>query len=93
MIAVKHVKAVLGIELGKHPENIAVRFYNLTETAVFPQLVTVTELNIGEALYKIVLQCSEIQVLVFEKIIVGGACSAVAVTDNNILAEIIEREP
>jgi hypothetical protein len=61
-------------------------FNNLAHLSVFPQLIPVAKLYIGESLTVVMIQCSKIQVVVFQKIVVGISAASVAVTDDHIAA-------
>ncbi len=70
MVSVQHIQTPLGLEKGQEPENISVSFDDLFHTSVFPQLIPVTQLNIGVPCPVIVLQGRKIEILIFEKIVV-----------------------
>ena len=54
MVAIKHIKPVGFIKLGHHPIGVAVSLNNRLNFPVFPKLVAVSQLNIGEAVIIII---------------------------------------
>ena len=68
----------------QNAENVAVNLDNLLHGAVFPQFVPVPEFDARIAVPVIIFQRRFIQMLVFEKIIVGTAGSAMTVADQKI---------
>ena len=65
VVPVKHIQAVLFMKAGEEKKHIAMGFDDLFHTAVFPQFVPVSQLNVGVTRFVIILQCGEVQVLVF----------------------------
>lgn len=55
MVAVKQIQPVFLIKLAKKPENVAVDIHDVFDASVFPQLVAVSQLDIGKSLPVIVL--------------------------------------
>lgn len=93
MIAVEHVEPVLPVEQGEQLEYIAVCLDNLCETAVFPKLVAVAQLDVCKACLIVVLQSSIIEMLVFQEIVVGRARAPVTVADQNVFCAGVEGKP
>lgn len=93
MIPVNHIKPPLGMEAAEKLEYIPMGFYNLPHAAVLPQFVAVPQLDIGIACLVIILQGGEIQIPVFQEIIVGAARAPVAVADQDISGTAVEGEP
>ena len=60
MVAIDHIQAVLPVEEGEEPEHITVDLNNLAHSPVFPQLIPVSQLNIGETLGIIMVQGSKV---------------------------------
>ena len=81
MVPIEKVKPVLAVEEGEEPEHIVVDLDDLAHPSVFPELVAVAKLNIGEALCVIMLQGSKVKILIFQKIVVGCSVAPVAVTE------------
>ena len=92
MVSVEQIKAVVAVEEGEEPEHIVVDLDDLAHPPVFPELVAVTELDIGEALCIIMLQGSEVKILIFQKIIVCCSVAPVAVTEKAEAAAGGQRE-
>lgn len=86
MISVNHIKPVLLMKQGEEPEHIVMNFNDLAHSPVFPQLIPVSQLNIGKTLLIVMVQSRKIKVLVFEKVVVGIAPAAVAVADDSVAA-------
>ena len=59
---------------------------DLLHIPVFPEFISVAQFDIGKTLGVIMAQGSEIQILIFQKIITPAPVAAVAVTDNHIAA-------
>jgi len=92
MIAVQQIKPSLAVKQGEEPEHIIVNLNDLTHAPVFPQLIPVSQFNIGVALGIVVLQCRKIEVLVFQKIIAPGAVPPMTVAEQNITAAGAQRK-
>lgn len=92
MVPIEQMKPVLAVEEGEEPEHIVVDLDDLAHPPVFPELVAVTELDIGEALCIIMLQGSEVKILIFQKIIVCCSVAPVAVTEKAEAAAGGQRE-
>ena len=59
-------------------------FLDLFHITVFPELVTISQFNIGISLLIIMPECRKIKILVLQEVIVVGAVPAVAVAEQNI---------
>ena len=59
-------------------------FNNLAHSPVFPEFIPVAQLYIGKSVAVIMIQRGKVQIVVFQKVIVGISAAPVAVTDNNI---------
>lgn len=92
VIAIQQIEPPLPVKQGEEPEYIVVDLYDLAHAPVFPQFVTVAQLDIGEALGIIVLQGSKIQVLIFQEIVSPGAVTPVTVADQDIAATVAQRQ-
>lgn len=65
---------------------------DLFHIPVFPEFISVAQLNIGKTLGVIMVQGSKIQILIFQKIITPAPVAAVAVTDDHIAAARGQRQ-
>ena len=92
MVPVEQIKAVLAVEEGEEPEHIIVDLNDLAHPPVFPELIAVAKLNIGEALCIIMLQGGKVKVLIFQKIIVCCSVAPVAVAEKTEAAAVSQRE-
>lgn len=92
MISIEQIEPFLFVEEGKKPEYIIVYFDDLAHLSVFPQFIPVTQFYIGEPVGIIVFQCREIQVLVFQEVIIGTAIPPMAVADQAIAAAVVQGE-
>ena len=86
VIAIEQEKAVFLIKPGHKPENVVVDVDNLIHIPVFPQFIPIPQFDIGKALVVVMLQGSEIEVLIFQEVIAPTAISTMAVTDKDITA-------
>ena len=57
---------------------------NLAHAPVFPEFIPISQFNIGKTKLVIVFQGSEIQMLVFQKIIIRGTVSSVTITEDDV---------
>jgi hypothetical protein len=62
------------------------------EAAVLPQLVTVTDLNVGEPLAVIVGQCLEEQILVLREGIGAGVIAPVEIAKEDEARAVVEED-
>ena len=85
VVPIQHIQTVFPIKLGHHPEGIAVGGNDGAHPAVFPQLVPVSQFDIGEALVVIMLQRAEKQILIGQKIIAVVSLSPMAIAHDNKL--------
>ena len=92
MIAVQHVQTSLPVEQGQEGKNVPMCFNNLFHAAVFPEFVSVPQFNISITGAVIMLQGGVIQILVLQKIVVGGTNTPMAVTEQDIFCTVIQRE-
>ena len=56
-------------------------FFNICKTSVFPQLIAVTQLDIGKIPLKVLTEGSLVYSLVVQKTVAPGAVSSVAVAE------------
>jgi hypothetical protein len=86
MIAVYHIESALSAVQGKEPEHVAVYFDDLAHFPVFPELIPVSQLNIGKSPLIVVRKGRKIKVLIFQKVVVGISPAPVTVADDGIAA-------
>ena len=65
---------------------------DLLHIPVFPEFISIAQLDIGKTLGVIMAQGSKIQILIFQKIITPAPVAAVAVTDDHIAAARGQRQ-
>lgn len=91
MVAVQHVQTSLAMEAGEKGKDVAMCLNNLTHAAVFPKFVPVAKFNISITKPEVMLQGGKIEILVFEKIVIGGSDAPVTVAEKNIFCVLIQR--
>ena len=84
MVAVQQIETALPVKKRKQLEYSAVSLYNLCHISIFPQFIPIPQFNIGISGFQIIFQGSSIQRLIFQKIIIGAAGTAVAVAEEDI---------
>ena len=92
MIAVEEVEAPLSVKKGKDVVDCAVGLNDLLQIRVFPQFIPVPKLDIGIVRSEIMLQGGQIEGLILQKIVIGGTCSPVTVTEQYIFCPRVKRE-
>ncbi len=90
MVPVNQIQPSGVIKQGQEPEHVVVDFDNLAHFPVFPELIPVSQLDIGKTAIIIVFQGGKIKILVFQKIIVGISAASVAVADKDIAAAHVQ---
>lgn len=70
MIAVEHIKASFPVKAAKLGKNVFMGLDNLLYTAVFPQLISVPQFDIGVSGMVIMLQGGKIEIAVFQEVVV-----------------------
>lgn len=86
VVAINHIQSVLVVKQREEPEYIVVNFNYLAHFSVFPELIPVPELDIRKTALVIMREGSEIQILIFQEIVVGISAASVAVADNRVAA-------
>ena len=89
MISPEHKKPAGLSESVKEPENVSVNFFYVGELPVFPELVAVTQFNIGKSVLIVIAQCCFIYGFVVEKTVIPCTASPVAVAEQNKLRKIL----
>lgn len=92
MVSIEQIESFLSVEKGEEPEYIIVYFNDLAHLSVFPQFIPIPQFYISESICVIVFQRREIQVQVFQKIVIGTAIPPMAVTDQAVAAAVVQRE-
>ena len=85
MVSIYHIKPLFPIELRQHLKAVFMHLLDFFHGTVFPQFISIAKLKLRKPVLVIISQRSEIQKLVFQKIIICPSGSAVAVTKKNIL--------
>lgn len=90
MVAVNHVQPAGLIEFGQQLKGVGVGLNDGLLISIFPQLVSISQFDIGVAVGQIVLERATVDLLVGQKIIGAVALAAMAVAENNELGGGVE---
>ena len=85
VVAVNHVQPAGLIEFGQQLKGVGVGLNDGLLISIFPQLVSISQFDIGEALVVIMLQRAEKQILIGQKIIAVVSLSPMAIAHDNKL--------
>lgn len=88
VVAVEKIQPILQIELLEQPEDITVDINDIFHASVFPQFISVTQFDIGEASSVIMLERGKIQMLVFEKIIGRSSDASMTIAHQDIAGRV-----
>lgn len=83
MIAPEHVETPGHLKLGKLLKHITVNLTDVAPAAVFPELVAIAQLDVGETIGPVVFQGGHVKALVLQEAVVPGAAAPVAVAEQN----------
>lgn len=92
VITVECIESLICIKARDGAKAVGMRFFYLGKRAVFPQFVAIAELNINEFLPIIIVQRCEVQIFIFEKVVIGVSDAAVAVGKEGIAGLVVERQ-
>ncbi len=92
VVAVDQIQSVFLMKLFEQPEHIAVNVNYIFHASVFPQFISIAQFDIGRTMSIIMLQRGKIQMLVFQKIIGGGADAPVTVAHKNVARAVRKGE-
>ena len=78
-----HVHFFIQNKREKLLKDIGMDFFDVREFSVFPQLIAVAELYVGEVVFTVIAECSLKKRLVIQKAVIPCAVSAVTVAEND----------
>ena len=81
VVTVNHVVTVFLVEIMEKTKGVGIDVADVRELLVFPELLTVAEVDIGKAAVVIVLNCGIINVLIVSEIVHPASVALMAVTD------------
>jgi len=83
VVAQQHMQAPLIMELMQQIEDCAIRLTHDVETAIFPELVTITNFDVGEPFLVVVLQHIKKELCIAGKAIGYTPISSMTITEEN----------
>jgi hypothetical protein len=90
VIAEEHMETILASEGVQQVEGASVRAPHNTEPPVLPQLIPVTDFNVGEPLAMVVRQCLEEKVLILREGIGTGVIAPVEIAEEDETRTVVE---
>ena len=89
MVSINGICPPSGVIAGNGFKALQMHFFYFTNRAILPQFVSIAQFQVGETIAVIVIQGRQIQILIFQKIVVGVANASVAVAEQNIFCVTI----
>jgi hypothetical protein len=79
MISVQHIKPIAFIKQGHQPKCVTVGIYDIIDLPVFPQLISIADLDVRITVFIIIVKSGKIYILIIGEIIIPITISSVAV--------------